>query len=393
MLIEAFKSRAKSIAEITVGLSIAYVMYAVNIIVIALLHPIIAGRKEVIAVIPVMNDLRGDIMGSSGSRMNTALHLGEVRAKTLDLTVLESKIVIVTTLLTTLTMVFVIYAYSIITGDSFDIKLLQLIGFTASIIATLILLPYTAAIAAITYSRGWNPGNILPTLTTVGGDFLSFPIIVLSFIIISAIPSRLSPLLFLATISISVAVSVAIVSLSAKARRVISERIIVIALILVLEPLAGILLAQYEGILSELGLFQVSISFIGVVGALSSIIALRLSVHLHIYGYRGIMIEFLKSLADVLISSIPAIILISSVGFMTTVFFHSILSMGFAKTITVIAISMVIAVVAGSIVAFSIAMLSFKLGLDPDNVAVPAVTTAMDVVGIITLSLVAVATV
>ncbi|MCX8195613.1 MAG: magnesium transporter [Acidilobaceae archaeon] len=383
---DALRRRLRGALEIVAGMVLGYLMYTVNVFVIALLYPLVEGKKEVIALIPVMNDLRGDIMGSSGARMNTALHLGEVPPSARELVLFELKPVAALTASTSFLISLLMFFYARISGETLSLEVLQVVGFLSSALATAALLPYLAASAASIYRRGGEPGNVLPTLATIGGDFISFPLLVISFLLASSAPPSSLPLLFLLAASLSLSVSFAALASDRRVRKIIGERLLVLVTVLLLQPIAGVLLAVFEEELSARGLFQVSVSFIGIAGALSSIVALRLSVHLHLYGLPGIPSTFFKALADALLTLLPGAFMVSGAGYISSRLLGGHIS--FFDVLLPITVGLLITIPIGALVALVISLASFRAGLDPDNVGVPIVTTTMDVLGLAVLYLV-----
>lgn len=379
------RGRLEGVIEITTGLSLAYVAYILNVTIFTLLYPLVAGRKEILILTPIMNDLRGDIMASSGARMNTLLHLGEVKPSGTELMRAEAPPLSAVTLITVSIMTFSIYVYSALFREDVKIETLYLVGIMASLAATLILFPSLSAAIAEIFRRGREPGNLIPTLATVGGDLISFPLLVTSFLTISAVPEGAVPLLFFLALSLSIALSIALLMLYSRARRVLAERTVVLGIIMILQPLAGVLLAVLEEALAERGLIQIAVSFIGLVGALSSIVGLRLSVHLHLYGTTDVAGSFYRALTEVMISALPASLMLAAVGYASQRLLYGELHIPIVTFALITLIAMTLAVLVGALVAMAISTLAYRVGLDPDNVAVPSITTVMDSLGILIL--------
>ncbi|MDM7275005.1 MAG: magnesium transporter [Thermoprotei archaeon] len=378
--------RLKGAAEITAGLSAMYFIYSIQIIVFSLLYPLIEGRKEILALLPVMNDLRGDIFGSTGARMNTSLNIGEVRASSSSLVRLEAKPVSALTLLMSTTIIIVTFSYSLTLGERFNFGVMMLIGLIATLIATVILLPYTAFIVSEFFRRGWDPGNVMPSLVTGAGDLITLPTLVLAFFIVAhGIPSPAYPILALLLVSLSISIFIAsILSGGSRTKRILKERTLVLAAIIVLQPIAGISMATFEEELAGRGLIHLVVAFIGVNGALASVAGVRLSVFLHLYGYRGVRGALTSISFDVLASAIPASLLVALVGYAFLPPGASF-EVGLPGFLVTVMLATMAAVVLGLTISFSIALGAFKLNLDPDNVAIPLITTVMDVLGILVL--------
>lgn len=352
-------------------------------VVFATLYPMVQGKKEVIALIPVMSDLRGDILGSSASRLNTILHLGLVAPSIYTLTKLELKPTLAISMVMSVSISIISFMYTTrMLGEPLNLEEMVSIGFLGSMIATLVLMPYIALITSETFKRGLDPGNLLPTLVTTVGDLVTLPFLVVAFILVASTPSNVIPLLFLTVTSISLAFYTASYSYGgSRIRRILRERLLILLLIAITGPLVGAFLAWLEEGLAEMRLIHLATSFIGVNGALASIAGVRLSATLHMYGTEGLTGRLAIIARDVAIASIPGAFLISLVGYTTqTLIGESTVRL--TAMIAVVAAATIVHMAVGLISAVVVSMGSYKLGLDPDNVAIPVITTIMDITGI-----------
>ncbi len=351
-------------------------------IVFATLYPLVEGKKEVIALIPVMSDLRGDILGSSASRLNTILHLGLVTPSIYTLTKIELKPTLAISMVTGVSLSIVSFIYTRMLGEPVNLEEMVSIGFLSSMIATLTLIPYIALIASEVFKRGFDPGNLLPTLVTTVGDLVTLPFLVVAFILVASTPSNIMPLLFLTVTSMSLAFYTASYSYGgSRIRRILRERLLILLLIAITGPLVGAFLAWLEEGLAEMRLIHLTTSFIGVNGALASIAGVRLSATLHMYGTEGLTGRLAIIARDAAIASIPGAFLISLVGYTTqTLIGESIV--GLTAMMAVVAAATIVHIAIGLISALVVSMGSYKLGLDPNNVAIPVITTIMDITGI-----------
>jgi len=276
------------------------------VIVFATLYPLVEGKKEVIALIPVMSDLRGDILGSSASRLNTILHLGLVTPSIYTLTKIELKPTLAISMVTGISMSIVSFIYTRMLGEPVNLEEMVSIGFLSSMIATLTLMPYIALIASEVFKRGFDPGNLLPTLVTTVGDLVTLPFLIVAFILVASTPSNITPLLFLTVTSMSLAFYTASYSYGgSRIRRILTERLLILLLLTITEPLVGAFLAWLEEGLAEMRLIHLATSFIGVNGALASIAGVRLSATLHMYGIEGLTGRLTIIARDVALASIP----------------------------------------------------------------------------------------
>jgi mgtE-like transporter len=353
------------------------------VIVFATLYPLVEGKKEVIALIPVMSDLRGDILGSSASRLNTILHLGLVTPSIYTLTKIELKPTLAISMVTGISMSIVSFIYTRMLGEPVNLEEMVSIGFLSSMIATLTLMPYIALIASEVFKRGFDPGNLLPTLVTTVGDLVTLPFLIVAFILVASTPSNITPLLFLTVTSISLAFYTASYSYGgSRIRRILTERLLILLLLTITEPLVGAFLAWLEEGLAEMRLIHLATSFIGVNGALASIAGVRLSATLHMYGIEGLTGRLTIIARDVALASIPGALLISLVGYTTQTLIGAHGTVGLIAMIAVVATATIVHIAIGLISALVVSIGSYKLGLDPNNVAIPVITTVMDITGI-----------
>jgi mgtE-like transporter len=279
-------------------------------------------------------------------------------------------------------MSIVSFIYTRMLGEPVNLEEMVFIGFLCSMIATLTLIPYIALMASEVFKRGFDPGNLLPTLVTTVGDLVTLPFLVVAFILVASTPSNITPLLFLTVTSISLAFYTASYSYGgSRIRRILRERLLILLLIAITGPLVGAFLAWLEEGLAEMRLIHLTTSFIGVNGALASIAGVRLSATLHMYGTEGLTGRLAIIARDVALASIPGALLISLVGYTTQTLIGES-TVGLTAMIAVVAAATIVHMAIGSISALVVSMGSYKLGLDPNNVAIPVITTIMDITGI-----------
>jgi len=349
-----------------------------------MLYRVVEGRKEVIALIPVMSNLRGDILGSAASRLNTTLHLGLVAPSVYTLASLELKPTVTIAMMTSVLVSFITFAYTqLLLGEPLNLEGMVSIGFLSSLIATLTLLPYVALIASEVFRRGVDPGNLLPTLTTTVGDLATLPFLVLAFVLVALTPSSVIPIVFLTAVSLSTAFYIATYSYGGlRVKRILKERLLILILVMITHPLTGALLARLEEGLAGMGLIHVATSFIGINGALAAIAGIRLNSILHMYGVEGLAGRLTIIVSDVVLSTIPGVLLVSLTGYTAQTLLPGAPETPFSSMLIVISVATIIHVATGLVVALVTSTGSYRLGLDPDNVALPTITNIMDLTGI-----------
>jgi mgtE-like transporter len=129
----------------------------------------------ILILLPAILGMRGNISGALGSRIASALHLGLVHPElkwnpTLATNVKAS--LILNTLMAALSGIIAYYAY-VFAGYGADVpaSLLELtfISLFAGTLAGVMLTGLTVSFALLSYSRGYDPDNVLaPSLATIG---------------------------------------------------------------------------------------------------------------------------------------------------------------------------------------------------------------------------------
>jgi len=331
-----------------------------------------------------MSNLRGDILGSSASRLNTLLHLGEVKPGIASLTLLESKPTLPIAMVTSVFISLVTFTYTrLALGEPISLDEMIAIAFLSSLLATVTLLPYIAFLASETYRRGWDPGNLLPTIVTSSGDLVTLPFLVIALLVVLWIPHLLLPMFSLLVASASIAVYAASLAVGeARVKRILRERLLVLALVMVTHPLTGAILASLEEGLAEMGLIHLATTFIGVNGALAAIAGVRLSSAIHLYGLEGLGRRYVAIVTEILLASTPAVILVAAAGYTAQSLIPGVVGHSYVWILLVVALATIAHLAVGLIVALAVSLGSFRLGLDPDNVAIPMITNIMDLTGI-----------
>ncbi len=132
-----------------------------------------------IILLPAILGNRGNISGALGSRLGSALHLGLINPELRWNSTLRANVHASLLLNVVMSVVLGVIAYyaSILAGlfEPHEISILQLtlISLVAGTLAGVVLTILSVLIALYTYSRGYDPDNVLaPSLSTIG-DFIT----------------------------------------------------------------------------------------------------------------------------------------------------------------------------------------------------------------------------
>jgi len=385
--IAKYREELKDVWEGFVALTITTLGSGVTGMVFGLGNVIVAMKSSVLMIAPASMDMRGNIYSALGSRLGSLLHLGHIEPKISRNRLLIENILGVLTLKTMFSLfigVIASLAYLYISGV-LDIVDLTLIGFLTSFTALPIMLTVTFAIAFITFSKGLDPDNFSAPIITLAGDAISLPILLISTYAILKINLSLKYVMLILSILLTVTlISYVVSSKRTYLRRIVIESTPVLMICVFLEMFAGsVLTVNVERILEQAGILTIVPGFLENSGALAGILAARLSTKLHLGEIEPKLLPSIKVAKEFVKVLIITLLIYPMLG---------AYSYGIAKilrlpipTLGATVMSVLIAGVLLSIVVLFIvhyiSTMSFKKGLDPDNLTIPLITSIIDAIG------------
>ncbi len=336
-----------------------------------------------IILIPPAIGMRGNIFASLGSRLGTYLHTGEIvigeKNKLLQENVYSSF-----TLTITMSLYLGIISWFIAkyVGMETDVVTLSLISLLAGILSAFIMLSFTFIIAFESYKRGWDPDNVTSPLITLVGDMVTLPLLFFSLYLIEDLSYSFKMYLFAIFIFLSIA-SI-FISRGKNYRRILLESIPILIACGMLSSLSGFVLGSgFEEIISIAGILVMVPAFLEDGGAIGSILAAKFSSQLHI----GMLEPSFKSLKKIskffLITHLIGFIIFPLIGIFAFIVSHvmGLSTYGIAHMILISLVAGEILIAIVNVVSFSLSIISYKIGLNPDNVVIPLLTSFMDFIG------------
>ncbi|MGI9610670.1 MAG: magnesium transporter, partial [Acidimicrobiia bacterium] len=253
------------------------------------------------------------------------------------------------------------------------------------ILASVVVLGFTLAVALAAVRLDLDLDNVVAPMVTAAGDLITLPALVLSLGLVRRGNTTLITATVLTILTLSLSLWLVRSGLTL-ARRIVGESLPVLLIAGALSLIAGVAIESSENRLSWVMLVLLP-GYLGTAGALGGILANRLSTKVHlglvqfsawpsaearsdmaftaalaapIFGLLAVVAEIVAQAAS---QSTPGLLLLLAVA----------MSGGFVATMFVLAI------------AYYGTLASVRFGLDPDNIGIPLVTAALDVVGALTL--------
>ncbi|NJE53766.1 magnesium transporter [Thermococcus sp. 21S9] len=325
-------------------------------------------------IMPGLMDLRGNIFSALASRFTTKLNLGlidsvrdpEVTTQ-IVMAILSSKIPLV-----------VLWVVGLFLVHNFVQDVIVLLMVVASAIFIGVILGYgTALITIIPFKKGYDPDLIAAPLISSIADLITMPTMVY-FALLYLHHER-------AFYALSFTMLALLVLLALKARfkqehrRAFGELAAIIGAMALIETVTGGLLVTYEKIINAV--IIVSVMWPSVndsMGNFGSIIAAKVSTKIHLEG-----VEAVKS-RETLYDFLSLLILAPIIGYLTNlismwVVVHYIHRP--ARILWNFVLGFPLIILVAMLIGLVVAILADKYNWDPDNVAIPVVTTLSDVIG------------
>ena len=344
-------------------------------------------------IIPGAIGMRGNIFGSFGSRLSTHLHIGTLSPEFKRSDILTENItssIILTMVLSVLLGIIAKAVCIIFNFPSISLFDFVLISFIAGLISSIVMLPITMFISLKSFENGWDPDNITTPLIAAFGDFFTLPAIVAAIYVVqfvSIVPIVEKILFALVIISTVVALAAGYTS-DKEIRNIVRQSTPVLFVCSILGTLAGgILNGSITTLLKSQTLLTLVPLFSGESGGLVSVLSARLSSGLH----SGLIEAELKpgkvTLENFSIVLFLSLIMFPIIGFLaeasTTVLGNAGVNYLNAILISLIAGMIVVGVML--LIVFYISTISYRKGLDPDNIVIPLSTSLTDSISTLVL--------
>ncbi|MEA2054975.1 MAG: magnesium transporter [Candidatus Thermoplasmatota archaeon] len=340
-----------------------------------------------IILIPPAIGMRGNIFASLGSRLGTYLHTGQIspsfRGKILGQNVSSSFLL---TILMSIYLGITATFTAKFLGMQVNIIDMILVSLLAGVLSAFFMLALTIATAFFSYRRGWDPDNVTTPIITLAGDIITLPLLFFSMNYIVAFGDKEKMLLFYFFIILGIASIIIPFSKISKpyCSRILMESTPIMLMGGLLGTLSGSMLGNsFEGLIGIAGILTMIPAFLEDGGAIGGILAAKFSSSLHVGSLECSKIPPREAQKLFVSMHIIGLIIFSLIGA-----FAFFISKFIGVDILPIHKMLIISVIAGEILIFIVnfvayysSIISFRLGIDPDNITIPTITSLMDIIG------------
>lgn len=340
-----------------------------------------------LVLVPAAIGMRGTIFGALGSRLSTSIHTGTFGlARRTDTVVGQNLLAAATLSITTaLVLAFLAKAVAVVFGleNTISVPDLVVISVLAGLVSSALVMALTVALAAASARGGWDMDNVLAPVITAAGDMVTLPAIFLSTFLVGI--DLVTPVLALVLGVFSVAVLVAAVrSPQPLLKRILVESFPVVLGAAVIGLVAGLIIEKrLASFVTYPALLVLVPPFLASAGALGGILSSRLSSGLHLgviepaalpSGRARFHVAFTFALA------IPLFVMVSAVADVGSAV-ANLASPGPLRLLGVALLGGSVATFFVVVVAYYGTIAAIRLGLDPDTIGIPVVTSSVDLAG------------
>jgi mgtE-like transporter len=342
-----------------------------------------------LVLVPAAVGLRGNVFGALGSRLGTLVATGTFRLSRRRDTLVGQNLEASVALSMGVSLLLAFVAKGI--AEAFGVKntistgdfvVVSVIG---ALIPTAVVLGMTVAVAAIGVRREWDVDNVSVPVVTAAGDVITLPSLFLATYLVRDIPDVVPAVL--AVLCVIGGLATLVIPLRSHLpvlRRIVGESLPFLLVAGAVSTLAGLTIQSRLGSLSrQPALLIVIPPLLSLSGSLAGILSARVSTKLHLGVLDpsrvavgpiapDLMLVFLISVPIYLVLGAAADVLAALAG---------LASPGVLQMLEVVMLAGVLATALTCVIAYAAALVTYRLGWDPDNNGVPLVSSTSDFLG------------
>ena len=390
-LVRSLGPDPRAVVQTVVALLVSVIVTLLAGLTLASSEERLADLPGLLLLVPAAIAQRGNVFGALGSRLGTAIHAGTFSITTRPDTLFAQNVLasLGLSVMAATWLAFVARGLASVFDIAGAMSLLDFVAVSVSggLIASLVVLAITVALAAGSTRFGWDLDNVTAPLVTSTGDLVTLPALIIGSLVVGS--GRGSEVL--GVVSIAAAIAVLVLCLRAGLpllRRIVLESIPVLGTASFLSLIAGILVEKQLGsFLEQPALLILVPAYFGMAGALGGILSSRLATKVHLGLVQSTawpQREALLDMRSIALLAVPIFALVGLAAHLGSVVVGAE-SPGFAMMVAVASLAGVGATLVVVSVAYYGTLAAVRFGLDPDTAAIPLTNSALDLVGAFTL--------
>ncbi len=390
-LVRIFGPDPGAAAQSLVALLFSVVATLVAGLILASSEDRLADLPGLLLLVPAAIAQRGNVFGAMGSRLGTSIHTGTFRISPRADTLFGQNVLAAMGLswvaATWLAVVAKLLATVFEVEGAMSILDFLAVSVVGGMLASLVVLALTVALAAGSTRFGWDLDNVTAPLVTATGDLVTLPALIVGSMLLGR--DTLADLLGLAVAAGAIVILLLVLRSSLPIlHRIVVESIPVLAFASSMSLIAGITVEkQLSAFLDEPALLILVPAYFGMAGALGGILSSRLGSKVHLGLIAPAPIPPRTAWDDIRSVAILALPIFALVGTAAHVgaWLVGTEGPGLGAMVAVATLAGVGATSVVVVVAYYGTLAAVRFGLDPDTAAIPLTNSILDLFGAFTL--------
>lgn len=387
------RREASSLRQSSVALAISLAASLLAGVILGSITGTLERLPGLLVLIPPVLALRGNIGGTLASRLGTAIHAGTYRRSLSIDGLLGQNLAASFAVSVGLSFAYAVLARMAVVAVGIDhaigiddFVVISVIGGTA---ASVVVAAITVRMANASARRGWDLDNVAAPVVTAAGDLVTVP----SLWAAAHLADRGVATPLVAGTCAAAAVVMTFASLRSRRttlRNIVRQSLGVHIFGGLISIAAGITIeTRLEHFVAFPAVLVVIPPFLAMSGAVGGIFSSRIATKLHLGLVEPARFRLLAVAEDLTLVAALAVPMFLALGLSAEVV-TAALGLASPGVVSMVEIVLVAGVIAGAglaVVGYVGTVTTFRFGLDPDNFAIPVVTSALDLLGALAIIL------
>lgn len=381
----------RTIRQGVLALSIGIGITLMAGIVLGAMDQLLEELPGLLVLAPAAIGMRGAIFGALGARLGTGMLTGQLDGSIARRSFLGQNVeaAVVLSIVTGVVLAGAARLMGLVVGfETISFTDLVLVSMVGAVLSSLATLGVVLALTRFAERQSWDMDAIGTPIVSAAADITTLPALIVGTLTLGN--DTVSGMLGWSLVVLALAAAVLGLRSSADTvRRVTRESLPILMYTAAMGILAGsVLEARKETLITSVALLVAVPPFIASSGAIGGILSARLSSQLHLGLLDPTAIPKRPAWLEGTLTVLFATVGYLAVGLLTAAA-AGLLGYGGPGVVRLIGVTVtagLLAVLMIFAVGYYAATASFRFGLDPDNVGIPLVTSTMDFVGILCLT-------
>ena len=381
----------RTIRQGVLALSIGIGITLMAGIVLGAMDQLLEELPGLLVLAPAAIGMRGAIFGALGARLGTGMLTGQLDGSIARRSFLGQNVeaAVVLSIVTGVVLAAAARLMGLVVGfETISFTDLVLVSMVGAVLSSLATLGVVLALTRFAERQSWDMDAIGTPIVSAAADITTLPALIVGTLTLGN--DTVSGVLGWSLVVLALAAAVLGLRSSADTvRRVTRESLPILLYTAAMGILAGsVLEARKETLITSVALLVAVPPFIASSGAIGGILSARLSSQLHLGLLDPTAIPKRPAWLEGTLTVLFATVGYLAVGLLTAAA-AGLLGYGGPGVVSLIGVTItagLLAVLMIFAVGYYAATASFRFGLDPDNVGIPLVTSTMDFVGILCLT-------